>query len=219
MKNYTKLLFVFLLLLSCGKKTTMKGRIVNPVTNTGIAGIKVIVTKPKKCLGYDGCGSKTIYETVSDENGYFLIEKRFRRSKSYTIAYVFDKNKYRRLEAQVSPAGAEYDGEEFEFPLIPLGYLRPNIKNINCQNNNDELLIHRIYLFDSRVYGTESSTYGGCYNFEFSGSIDGSPNGFIYAPMGWHKAIGTVTKNNITTPYADSIYVTEGGYHVWNIEY
>ena len=47
MKNHL-LILSFLLLLSCGKKTTMKGRIVNPVTNTGIACIKVIETKPKK---------------------------------------------------------------------------------------------------------------------------------------------------------------------------
>lgn len=208
MKNYTILFFICLLLLSCGKKTTMKGRIVNPVTNMGISGIKVIVTKPKKCLGYDGCGSKTIYETVSDENGYFLIEKRFRKSKSYTINYGYDKNNYTLVDAQVSPAGAEYDGSSFEFYLLPKGSLQRNIENANCFDEND------LFSFQYIVRSDESLNSNGEYNGCFSNQ--GSNNRVV---MGWKVIKGTVTKNNITTPYADSIYVTEGGYHIWNIEY
>lgn len=37
--------------------------------------------------------------------------------------------------------------------------------------------------------------------------------------MGWKYIEGTVTKNNITTPFIDSVYVPEGGSVVWNIEW
>ena len=65
MKNFLLLYFLFLLLSACGKKTTVKGRVYNPVTGEGI---KVIVIKPKISLGYDGAGSKTVFETMTDEN-------------------------------------------------------------------------------------------------------------------------------------------------------
>lgn len=68
MKNFLLLYFLFLLLSACGKKTTFKGRVYNPVTGEGISGIKVIVIKPKISLGYDGAGSKTVFETMTDEN-------------------------------------------------------------------------------------------------------------------------------------------------------
>ena len=210
----TIFLFLFIipfLLSSCYKKTTMKGRIVNPVTNLGIAGIKVYVTKPKTCLGYDGCGSKTIFETESDDEGYFTIEKRFRKSKTYTVSYGYDKTKYGLLKAQVSPAGTEYDGSNFEFYLIPNGNLIRNLNNVSCFDSNDLLTITQIYKPLPDLYGPPYIiNYNGCIN------KTGSNNSVA---MGWYVWVGTVTKNGITTPFADSIYVTEGGNHVWDINY
>ena len=201
MKNYIVLIFVCLLLHSCGKKTTMKGRIVNPVTNTGIASIKVIVTKPKKCLGYDGCGSKTIYETVSDENGYFLIEKRFRKSKTYTIEYKFDENKYRLFNKQVSPAGSDYNGAVFEFQLISLSYFRQKIKNINCVNNADHL---ELYASDDFGIWNPASvfTLNGCAESDYPGEF----NGYYQIESGFKYFHWIVTKNSVVTHHYDTIF-------------
>ncbi|MDD2983255.1 MAG: hypothetical protein PHQ74_07700 [Crocinitomicaceae bacterium] len=210
MKNWTIIIIVLTILFSCGKKTTMKGRIINPVTNTGIAGIKVVVTKPKKCLGYDGCGTKTIFETTSDNNGYFMIEKRFRKSKEYTIQYYFDDKKYLLVDAQVSPAGQEYNGTYFEFLLFPKGKYKRNFINIDCYDENDKLTVNRYYFKQDLYQNLSQATYLGCETVE--GSI-------AEVPMGWYIVKGLITRNAISTPFADSIYVTEGGTHVWNIEY
>lgn len=200
--------FISILISSCGKKTEMKGRIVNPVTNEGISGINVYVTRPKAGIGYDGSGTKTLFKTVSDENGYFTIEERFRKSKSYTISYGYDQKKYQLYDAQVSPAGAEYDGSYFEFSLVPLGRLLINIQNQNCFDENDDFAFTWYPSLDTELIS--SGNFTGCYSY-FGNYND--------VKMGWHKIEGFVTKNGITTPFADSIYVTEGGNHVWDIEY
>lgn len=209
--KYTVLLIALFLLSNCGKKTTINGRVYNPVTNEGIAGIEVYVTRPKGGLGYDGNGTKTVYTTITDASGNFVIDERFRKSKSYTISYGYDQKKYKLFDKQNSPAGAEYDGSLIEFPLIPLGKLTENINNISCFNSSDIISLEYFHRSIPNHYeGFNPVEYTGCF------SHYGDENN---VPMGWYVCIGTVTKNGITTPFADSIYVTEGGDHIWDIEY
>lgn len=208
MKNITLIFILALFFSSCGKKTEMKGRIVNPVTGEGIPNIDVYVTRPKGGLGYDGSGTKTVFSTVSDENGYFTIEKRFRKSKSYTISYGYDQKKYQLFDKQVSPAGAKYDGDYFEFSLVPIGRLLMNIQNQSCFDSNDNFSFTLYPSVETDLIS--SGNFIGCYS-HFGGNND--------SKMGWYKIKGNVTKNGITTPFADSIYVTEGGDHIWNINY
>lgn len=199
-----------LMLCSCYKKTTMRGRIVNPVTGEGISGIQIYVTKPKKCLGYDGCGSKTIFKTESNQDGYFTIEKWFLKSKTYTVSYGYSKDKYTFIN-QVSATGATYNKTYYEYYLIPNGELIENINNISCFDSGDILTLNYFHrTLPNRYEGFNPVIHSGCFSY-FGDSNT--------VPMGWYVCIGTVTKNNITTPVSDSIYVTEGGNHTWNIDY
>ena len=63
--KYLTLIFILLLLVSCGKKRTVHGRIYNPVNNKGIAGVNVYLMKEKICLGY-GCDDKVIESTTTE---------------------------------------------------------------------------------------------------------------------------------------------------------
>jgi hypothetical protein len=102
---------------------------------------------------------------------------------------------------------------------VPFGYIKPKIDNNNCFDSNDELKIIRSHAYIPNFYGFDYSIYSGCFHYEFTGSIDGSPEGYVFTPMGWHYATGSVTKNGINIPYKDSIYISAGGFHTWNIEY
>jgi hypothetical protein len=197
-----------LLLPSCGKKVMVKGLVYNPVTGEGIPGIDVVVTRAKFTLGYDGGGYKVIYATKTNANGNFTIEERFRRSKNYKLTYSGDPDKYYQIRSEVDDIGAHTDGAELTYPLIPRGGLAKNTVNIACFDENDQFTIDS-YHRSIPDYGG-NATYFGCFQHY------GTEN---FVPMGWHVYIGTVTKNGITTPFADSIYVTEGGSHEWNIEY
>jgi hypothetical protein len=129
MKYIIIIILSFFLLPSCGKKVMVKGLVYNPVTGEGIPDVKIYVTRPKFTMGYDGAGSKTVYETVTNKYGEFVIERRFQRIRNYRIAYVADPYKYYSVRANVDDIGAHTDGAELTYPLIPVAYLKFNIIN------------------------------------------------------------------------------------------
>lgn len=211
-------------LVSCKKKseepTTVNFYLHNPVSGEPYEGVEVIIGREK--IGApgstDGAGGKVIERTTSNADGNYSMQFRQKKSRSYALGFNFDHEKYYNLTSEnqnVSAGG----GKTFDLQLIPFGFLKGIINNENCFDTNDLLSVQRFYDFNQNFYGTEFSNYLGCYHYEFSGSIDGSPQGYIYAPMGWHYLKGTVTKNNITTQIHDSIYIEEGGYHTWSIDY
>jgi len=205
MKNLAYLTFI-LLLSACGKKYTATGRVYNPVNGKGIAGLEVQVRKGKACLGYDGCGSKLLESTTTDANGYYSIN--YRDKGSQYLLFKNDLDEYYRLNSNIPGVSGN---QEYDLLLVTEGYLQRTITNTSCFNANDSFVrtsyTHE-YITELNSYGTV--TYSGCMNQTYSNNS---------VPMGWYVWKGTVTKNNITTPFADSVYVPEGGSVQWNIEY
>ena len=142
MKKTPSLILVLLLDASCGKKTTVKGRVYNPVTGEGIPEIEVLVTKDKFSLGYDGNGVKKIYSTKTDQNGEFVIEDRFRKSKTYKLYYIIDLEKYYMIQGEAENIGADSDGMQLEYPLIPAAYIKLSFLNVNCFDGNDHFELY-----------------------------------------------------------------------------
>lgn len=209
------------LVVSCKKKVTITGRVYNPVTNEGISGVKVTLSKQKTGVpgSVDGSGAKIIASGLTDANGNYSFIEKLNKNKGYGIGFSYDGNLYYQIEGEYKSINAGEDNLIINWPLIPKGYVKGKIDNVNCFDSNDELKILRSYAHIPNLYGFENSIYSGCFHYEFTGSIDGSPQGYAYCPMGWHYATGTVTKNGITTPFKDSIYITAGGYHTWHLEY
>jgi len=207
MKHLAFILCIFLL-VSCGKERTVKGRVYNPVTGSGIAGIEVQVRKGKTCLSYDGCGSKLLESTTTDANGYYAM--RYRDKGGQYLLFKHDIDDFYRMNSNIPGISGN---QEYDLLLVTKGYLQETITNINCFDSNDELSITSMYhksLPDLTLQAINPAIYSGCFNQTYSNS---------YVPMGWYVWKGTVTKNNISTPFADSIYVPEGDSVQWNIEY
>ena len=120
----------------------------------------------------------------------------------------YDENKYHSVNSKVVGVSGN---KVYDLLLVTKGYLQKTITNINCFDANDKLTItSKVHKSLPTYYTSQSAVYNGCMNQTFSNS---------YVVMGWHVWKGTVTKNNITTPFADSVYVPEGGSVQWNIEY
>ena len=102
--------------------------------------------------------------------------------------------------------------QEYNLLLVTKGYLQMSIKNINCFDANDKLTITNAYhkSLPNLNLLIDTAIYEGCFSQTYNANL---------VPMGWRVWKGTVTRNGITTPFADSIYVPEGGSVQWNIEY
>ncbi len=202
---------LFFILFSCGKEHSIKGRVFNPVTDEAISGIKVNLLKNKTEIpgSQDGVGKKIVESTTTNENGEYSFTFRKKDSRQYSLSFFYDDKKYYD-NIKSGNVVIENNMVTYDLPLVNYGFLSKNISNVNCFNENDLLSIvfsHQDVIDYS--FGNLQE-YEGCY------SHFGNTNSI---PMGMYKYEGTVTKNGITTPIKDSIYVTAGGYHTWNIQY
>ena len=213
-RKMKKILYIFTLTLlfsSCLKNKTVIGRVYNPLTNKGVEGIRVVLLRPKHCLGI-GCGTKQIDVTTTDANGNYALNHS--DGNGHHIRFVNDnKNDFTALNSNESSLNGN---TEYDYLIVSHGYLQKHRTNTNCFDSEDKLNITHYYhelkqFSDNSEYDSYgSSTYDGCFDKTYNNN---------HTVMGWRYYEGTVTKNNITTPFIDSVYVPEGGSVVWNIEW
>src|SRR5690554_6005709 len=211
-----KKLGVFIILLSvvfmsCNRKTTLKGRVLNPVTNQGIEGFTIAVSKDTWELPG---GAKTVGETTSDANGDFVLK--FKKSgydfSVYKEGY-YNIGWYQNGEILPGQLSVKDKGKNMkaDFYAVPYGELQINVKNINCFNQSDTLSIFRTHSIPDYYDDVPNpAIYVGC--------IDNIGN-MNKSPMGWYKYKGKVIRNGIETTIKDSIYLGAGETEVWNIYY
>ena len=213
---------ILTLLFSCtkfGKTYRVKGKVINPITGEGFAGAEVSLSR--NTIGIPG-GSKVQKTVKTDENGNFDISKLAVRNDGvavlglansefdiYRIGWTIDGGKTFALGM-----GAKFGKTiHADYYAVPYGELKYTINNINCFDVTDTLVITTTYQIPSAFYdeNLNTSTYLGC--FQYFGNV------YSKLPMGWHFFEGFYKKNNISTIFKDSIYITENGYHEWIFEY
>src|SRR5690554_5291626 len=209
-----KLIFFFLasiVLISCNKKVTLKGRVLNPVTNQGIEGFTIAVSADTWELPG---GAKPVGQTTSGADGSFVLE--FKRSgydfSVYKEGY-YNIGWYQNGEILPGQLSVKDKGKNMkaDFYAVPYGELQINVKNINCFNQSDTLSIFRTHSIPDYYDDVPNpAIYVGC--------IDNIGN-MNKSPMGWYKYKGKVIRNGIETTIKDSIYLGAGETEVWNIYY
>src|SRR5690554_489731 len=209
-----KLILFFLasiVLISCNKKVTLKGRVLNPVTNQGIEGFTIAVSADTWELPG---GAKPVGQTTSGADGSFVLE--FKRSgydfSVYKEGY-YNIGWYQNGEILPGQLSVKDKGKNMkaDFYAVPYGELQINVKNINCFNQSDTLSIFRTHSIPDYYDDVPNpAIYVGC--------IDNIGN-MNKSPMGWYKYKGKVIRNGIETTIKDSIYLGAGETEVWNIYY
>src|SRR5690554_4091479 len=191
-----KKLGVFIIILSvvfmsCNRKTTLKGRVLNPVTNQGIEGFTIAVSKDTWELPG---GAKTVGETTSDANGDFVLK--FKKSgydfSVYKEGY-YNIGWYQNGAIQPGYYLPVQKGKNMkaDFYAVPYGELQINVKNINCFNQSDTLSIFRTHSIPDYYDDVPNlAIYVGC--------IDNIGN-MNKSLMGWYKYKGKVIRNGIET--------------------
>ena len=137
---------------------------------------------------------------------------------SYSFGFKWKKNKIHWAEASI-PIDKYYTvtfanslvvemGEinNYQFELVPKGNLRLNVKNINCFDEYDEILIHHINCLDvpgnDVISNPNIDTHFGCYVDIFT-----TPT---LEPVGRYEYYYHIKRNGITNYYTDTVVVKQG---------
>ena len=211
MKKLILFIIAIIVLISCSRKVTLKGRVLNPVTNQGIEGFTIAVSADTWELPG---GAKLVGETTSDANGDFVLE--FKKSGYYFSVYkegYYSIGWYQNgeiLPGQLSVGNGK--NMKADFYAVPYGKLQINIKNMSCFDSSDKVMIY----FDGE--SDDSWTFNHGLLYEKHGCID-VMDSKVQSTMGYKYFRWVSIKNNITTTYYDTVFVNEGLTTIVNVFY
>lgn len=153
-----------------GRNITIKGKVINPLTNVTYEGIKVQLVKSQS-FSLPG-GFKEIKHTFTDENGEFELNATrlgnvWVQAQSGSDLYVlgwYQDGEY--ISDNFRTTAQKRKTMEADFHLVPYGDLRIHFKNENCQGVTDtvELYLDGSFIgFDDIQIGKLTSL-SGCVN-------------------------------------------------------
>src|SRR5690554_3002199 len=209
-----KLIFFFLasiVLISCNKKVTLKGRVLNPVTNQGIEGFTIAVSADTWELPG---GAKPVGQTTSGADGSFVLE--FKRSgydfSVYKEGY-YSIGWYQNGEILPGQLPVKDKGKNMkaDFYAVPYGSSKANIVNINCQGVTDTAYFKLKYILSPSLYDYWSLPKTGCYSHSDATSSK--------RPIGEYIWITKVIRSGNTSYQYDTVSISESGVSIFNINY
>ena len=217
MKPLFIFVFAFALLSACtkfGKNVTVKGRVLNPVTGQGIVGAEIWLQKSSG--GYEG-GYKTVKKAISDENGYYELDKlglasyratcqtgdhydlgwTTNNGETFTSNFWIDVKKGKTMHT--------------DYYTVPYGCLHWQIENINCEGNSDTMWYMMKSEFDDDFLNIWSLPITGC------ALIEG--NGCDKITSGKQIIYVKVKRGSGTTYKYDTIQIQENGTTNFHLTY
>src|SRR5690554_5643618 len=208
-----KKLGVFIIILSvvfmsCNRKTTLKGRVMNPITGEGIAG--ATISASKMTMELPG-GYKTVEQTTSDANGDFLLK--FKKSASnigVSTGDYYNIGWYQNGEIQPGYYLHVQKGKNMkaDFYAVPYGSYRIVINNINCQGATDTIIINQTNQVNSFL-GIDW-TLTGC---------SGYTTAWDKVPMGTIHTKYTVIRGGISNTFEEDFEVYPNQQNEQTIDY
>src|SRR5690554_2189529 len=211
-----KLILFFLasiVLISCNKKVTLKGRVLNPVTNQGIEGFTIAVSADTWELPG---GAKPVGQTTSGADGSFVLK--FKKSgydfSVYKEGY-YNIGWYQNGEILPGQLSVKDKGKNMkaDFYAVPYGKLHWHIKNVNCEGITDSLWFKKKYEYgDDFIAGWEFAN-------PFVGCTDFSGNGTDKEQMGNHIIKMKIKRQSGTVIKYDTVFVNKDGITYYELFY
>ncbi len=199
MKKWILMLVVLsCFIVACKKEVTITGRVYNPVTNVGIPGVKVTLSKQKNGIpgSVDGSGANILASTVTDAFGNYSFIEKLNKNKSYGVGFSKDDNLYYQIEGEYKSVDAGESNLIIDWTLVPAAYIKKHIKNVNCFDSND-----KIELFTCDDFGEIP-----CNNpYILTGCVDQMSSDYLKTISGTIRYHWIVTKNNVVTHHYDTI--------------
>jgi len=195
-----------LFLFSCKKERTIHITAKNAVTGAPYEGLTYYVVQ-EKTGGYNGEKFKTVASGTLDANGEAYFTKKLTKDYSYAVRVEQPANTC--YNKQITYYFGDEGVFEAPFEFAECAYLNLHINNINCEGPGD------ILNFRSKQSYTEwqswTSDRMGCISLN---SLD-----YFEVPAGWRIYEWKVNRNGIITNFKDSIFLSPGGYGIFNMNY
>jgi len=168
--KYIALVLIMVSLTTCtkfGRNVTIKGKVINPVTNEPIEGVEAWFQKTTN--GLPG-GFKTIKEDVTDANGEFEINAgrigthyiRLGDVKgNYRLGW-YENGEYTSTSVNKVDKGKVMN---VEYHLVPYGEVIFDIQNVNCQGVTDTMWLQHRSEFENSYPEWWSLPRTGCYTY------------------------------------------------------
>jgi len=205
--------------MSCNRKTTLKGRVMNPITGEGIEG--ATISASKTTLELPG-GYKTVEQTTSDANGDFLLEfKKSAANIGVSTGNYYDIGWYQNGAIQPGYYLPVQQGKNMkaDFYAVPYGKLQINIKNINCEGPTDSL---DVFFDGSTVLALSgnqdaNNQIGSILIEPITGCWDNS--NILDTQMGYRFYHWTVIRSGVSQTYYDTVFVVPDETTTLNVFY
>jgi hypothetical protein len=206
MKNLFLLCLGLVLLTSCSKERNFHLRAKNAVTGVPYAGLNYYIVEERE--GNNGTDYTTVATGTLDGNGEKLVPVKVRKNRSYVIRLDPPPNWCYMNKVSYSYTIQGDKNPTFDFTFAPCAYLKLDIHNVNCIDNNDEIKFKR-----SWISGNQTNDFliqNGCFQY------DGD---YFSLPAGNYKYEWQVTKNGITTMFDSLFQLSENQYYNFQINY
>ena len=218
MRSVLIIVVVLFSLLSCtkvGRNITVKGKVVNPVTNAPFEGIEVWFQRTTNQLPG---GYKTIKEEITDANGEFEINAtriggtqyiRLGDVKgNYRLGW-YEDGEYKGTSVKKVTKGKTM---EVEYHLVPYGELTLDIQNVNCESVEDTMWFRSKTQFEDDFPSFWSTPRVGCYSY-----ISPSPNtNFIIGSRTYQVR---VKRSGVETVTEETFFIEENELTVIQLHY
>ena len=197
-----------------GKNVTIEGRVMNPITGEGIAGIELELLRTTS--GLPG-GYKSVKSTNSNSDGSYEISKGGLAgywlacrvpAEYYQIGWVQDGSNVTTSTGNLTVKKGKK--MHADFYAVSYGEIKTSIHNVNCQGATDIVIFKREYSSFSNISVFQDFIYSGCYNNEGS---------FAKVPSGNYKLEWTVIRGGQSNVYSHILFVPPNGQGSYNIEY
>lgn len=200
-------LLISLSLAACTKHREIKIIGLNAVTGEGYEGLAYKVVSSK--TGNDGEVYRTEATGNLDANGEAFVSIKQRKGRSYSLR-VFGPSNNCYTNEVIQSFDSPYDvNGTFTFEFAECAHLNLKIHNLNCEGPGD------ILTFRSKQSYTEWEGWTddrmGCISVDYPDYFD--------APAGWRIYEWKVNRNGIITNFKDSIFLSPGGYGIFNMNY
>ena len=212
MKKLLLFILVTIVFTACSKKITLKGRVLNPITNEGIEGFKIVASADTWELPG---GAKNVGETTSGANGDFVLEF---KSSGYDFT-VYKEGYYNigwyqngEILSSLSPI-LQGKNTKADFYAVPYGKLMGHIKNVNCESQSDTMWFKMKYEYgDDFVPGWSFAT-------PRIGCVDFNTNNPDKKEMGNHIVMIKIKKPSGTIIRYDTVFVNKDGITYYELFY
>jgi hypothetical protein len=197
---------IALLVLSCGKESTIHIKAINPVTGAPYAGLQYGITATKTTYN----GEKKVFEETGflNENGEAFVAIKVRDGRTYNVGTTKPLNTCYVKDYSFSFGKEDEANPTFQFEYAECANIKLDIENINCASPADKMNFQFKNSYSD--YNGWSTDRLGCYSYD---------SDYFEIPSGWIIYQWKVDRSGIITNFMDSIFIGAGGQGTFVMNY